>query len=124
MSNASQLPRDDRSGLLRRLSSFDCLEHGWDGDDAPAPSGEACRRALSLIEGAARPPDEVDPDAAGGIALWFYSRDGRKVMVGLRNEGNRAVLCSYAQASATPEVAVFSNDTELLKEVNAKAARF
>jgi hypothetical protein len=69
--------------------------------------------AAQLVERIGRVPDEVDPDAIGGVALWFYEGDGRKTMVGVRNEG-RSVVCVYAAGADIPEVNVSDDVAGLL----------
>lgn len=89
--------------VVREIESLQQLQPDWDGDGAPAPSPEAIQRALEVVARVHRLPDDVDPDAVGGIALWFYGDDGRMVMVGVRNDG-RAAVCSYQPDSHIPAV--------------------
>jgi hypothetical protein len=112
--------------LSPALESLGGLQHGWDGDGAPAPSATALARTRALLGRLIRRPDEIDPDAIGGVALWFYfgGADGRKVMVGIRNEDGRGVLCSYHHARAIPEVEVFTDDAEFAAQSNARLAAF
>jgi hypothetical protein len=58
--------------------------------------------------------------------LWFYfgGADGRKVMVGIRNEDGRGVLCSYRHARGIPEVEVFTDDAKLAAQVNSRLTTF
>ena len=112
--------------LSPALESLGRLEHGWDGDGAPAPSARALERTRALLSRLTRRPDEIDPDAIGGVALWFYfdGADGRKVMVGIRNEDGRGVLCSYRHARGIPEVEVFTDDAKLAAQVNSRLTTF
>ena len=98
------------------------LEHGWDGDGAPAPSQAAVDRARRLVESIGRLPDEVDPDALGGVALWFYESDGRKTMIGVRNEG-RSVVCAYDVGADVPGVSVFGDAEALIAHARITVAR-
>lgn len=91
--------------LIARLDQLRTLDDGWDGDGAAAPSNAALTSARDALHQLGRLPDEIDADAIGGIALWFYSNCGRQVMIGIRNRG-RVVVCTYSTADAIPNVAV------------------
>ena len=108
--------------LFARLECLAKLQDGWDGDEAPAPAPATITRARGLINLVGRLPDEIDPDAVGGIALWFYSRSAAMVMIGLRNNG-AAVICAYSQGSEIPEVACAASDRELLGKALPQVAR-
>lgn len=104
-------PDANVAAFIQRLNSLRQLQHGWDGDEAPEPSAVAIRLALEIATLShtmiQRWPDEVDPDAVGGIALWFYDKDGSAIMVGIRNDG-RSAICSYRQNSPIPDVKIVS----------------
>jgi hypothetical protein len=100
----SPVVRADLAAIARQVVELQSLPHGWDGDDAPAPSPVAISRAIEIVGLVPRLPDEVDPDAVGGVALWFYG-DGNTAMVGVRNSG-LVTVCTYRQGTSVPEVSV------------------
>lgn len=115
------MDRVPASALLKRLEAFHALTNGWDGDDAPAPTENAITRARRLVDLIGRFPDEIDPDAVGGIAVWFYLDSGAKLMLGLRNSG-AAVICSYAAGAPLPSVTCVGDDESLLQTIGQSFA--
>jgi hypothetical protein len=99
-------------GTVNQIRLLGELQRDWDGDGAPAPSPLAIRRAIEIVAQLHQLPDEVDPDAVGGIALWFYGNDGRSMMVGVRNDG-RSAVCSYQLNSPIPDVKTVRDATSV-----------
>jgi hypothetical protein len=94
---------EPRAAARASLEALVPLRDGWDGDESPAPSPESIERARDLIQNLARTPDEVDPDAVGGVALWFYFENRARLMVGIRNSGD-VLLCAYEPQNPIPGI--------------------
>lgn len=84
--------------LTKRIEYLRTLRDNWDEEDAQAPS----EMAIALAERACREldqvPDEVDPDAAGGVAFWFYRSNGTgnvKAGVFIRNNGTFVITGNH-----------------------------
>lgn len=105
-------PSANLVGTVNQIRLLGELQRDWDGDGAPAPSPLAIRRAIEIVAQLHQLPDEVDPDAVGGIALWFYGNDGRSMMVGVRNDG-RSAVCSYQLNSPIPDVKTVRDATSV-----------
>ena len=86
---------------LRELSE---LRDGWDGDGASAPSTVAIHRARRILAGV-KVPDAVDPDAVGGVAIWYHGPDRRDVACYCRNGGD-VVIVSYQDGQWVDQSAV------------------
>ena len=79
----------DASELFRELSN---LKAGWgaDGDEDP-PSQHAIERAKQFVVWAHSVHlrfNSIDPDAMGGVAVYFYWLDGARYWAGFMNDGN------------------------------------
>jgi hypothetical protein len=79
------------SDLESRLRELSELQDGWDGDGASAPSATAIHRARRILA-ETRAPDEVDPDAVGGVAIWYRGPGNRDVACYCRNGGDVLVV--------------------------------
>jgi hypothetical protein len=60
-------------------------------------------------------PDEIDLDANGGFALWFYYPDYSSLMLGIRNNG-KIVRTTYDIDDRILFCDVFSNLNEFEQE--------
>jgi hypothetical protein len=92
------------SDLESRLRELSELRDGWDGDGASAPSATAIHHARRILAGA-RVPDEVDPDAVGGVAFWYRGPGRRDVACYCRNGGD-VVVVSYQDGAWTDQSTV------------------
>jgi hypothetical protein len=92
------------------------LQDNWDGDDAPAPAKEALQRTRTFLDGLKRQPDDIDADALGGVALWFYF-DDHEIMIGIYNEA-KSVLCFYEHKGPLSKVNSFADDSKMLMYIN------
>lgn len=90
--------------LEDRLRSLSDLRDGWDGDGASAPSAVAIYRTRRILA-ETKVPDEVDPDAAGGVAIWYRGPGRRDVACYCRNNGDVAVV-SYQDGAWTDQSTV------------------
>jgi hypothetical protein len=79
--------------LKSRLRELSELRDGWDGDGASAPRAVAIYRAGRILA-ETKAPDEVDPDAVGGVAIWYRGPGNRDVACYCRNGGD-VIVVSY-----------------------------
>ena len=104
---------DEFRVLEERLKHLDQLEQGWDTYDAEPPSGESIRRAtefLHLLRTTLLTPSKILPSGEGGVALSFYSENGRDAYIEfLNDEESQAVL--YARSGELSE-----HDVEMTPE--------
>jgi hypothetical protein len=108
--------------LVARLGALSDLPSGWDGSGdgiwdgggAPAPNALAIQRAGDVARAITKRPHAVDPDANGGIAIWYYGPDRRDVACYCRNSGDIAIV-SYRSGMWTDQVTLRLSVTELLK---------
>src|SRR5262249_10476993 len=117
----AMLPDVRLTDLVRQINSFRELHEGWDGDRAPPPSVTSIQRAIEIALLSPRLPDEVDPDAIGGVALWFYVDDGRSMMISIRNDG-RAAVCAYHSNSPVPDVKIVTDASSAARLVGESLA--
>lgn len=102
--------------IMARINGFSKLEHDWDSDGAFAPNQEAIEIARMLVRDMATIPDDIGPDAIGGVALMFC-RFGAEVSVYLWNSGAR--LLSISRSGKT-EVKNYP-DVEALRQALTEA---
>lgn len=117
--------------LEEKLSRLQSLELGWDSYDAEPPSFEVIRRAkdfLHLFRATLLTPSKVLPSGEGGVALSFYSENGRDAYIEFLNDGeSQAVLYARSgeihehEVEMTPEGA--SHLAQLIREHRAGTAR-
>ena len=85
-----------RVRLATQLARVAGLAAGWDGEDAPAPTQRAVALANDALDALLRgklPPDEVDGDADGGVALTLSSHaSSRRAWVVCPNVGPAHVV--------------------------------
>jgi hypothetical protein len=90
--------------LESRLRELSELRDGWDGDGSSAPSAVAIHRARRILA-ETRVPDEIDPDAVGGVAIWYRGPGNRDVACYCRNGGDVLVV-SYQDGLWTDQSTV------------------
>jgi hypothetical protein len=83
------MTNDEVTARLRQLSD---LPSNWDGDDAEAPTAAAINAATSIARAASRLPDEIDADAAGGVALPYHQERDQVVACYCRNWDTIAIV--------------------------------
>lgn len=101
----------DFTVIEENLNRLQRLELGWDSYDAEPPSSDAIRRAkdfLRLFRATLLTPSKVLPSGEGGVALSFYSENGRDAYIEFLNDGeDQAVL--YSNLGELAEYAVESS---------------
>lgn len=117
--------------LDEKLNRLERLEQGWDSYDAEPPSGGAIRRAkefLQLLRATLLVPNKILPSGEGGVALSFYSENGRDAYIEFLNDGeNQAVLYANSgefvehEVEMTPEGA--SRLAQLIRDHRAEASK-
>lgn len=117
-----------------RLPVLQNLLHGWDGRDAPKPADTAIMNGyavLQALESAPRtaPLDRIIPDAAGGIAFYFFgvqrTGDGspvRYASIDCANDGTAAVV--LAETGCAPRVRQFEPTPDDLSQVIPEIVTF
>ncbi len=105
-----------RTMLEAQISKLAVLQDGWDGHGAVRPNDravESARAMLGKLFSEDLPPTEIDPDACGGVALWFYQTDPeghdlRAATIECHNDGE--VLMSTDDLRGTFRVQPFDID--------------
>lgn len=100
------------------------LQYGWDFDNAPNPNNEAIKQAEYIVENIKNnQPDEIDPDAVGGVTLFFYSKnDNKYIMISIRNTGK--IIFSLNESKKANEVKVFIDSNTAIEYINYSLSKF
>ena len=105
--------------LQRQIEQCIALQDDWDDDGATAPTVAAGQRATEtvrlLLEGSLV-PDEVTPDAMGGLAVWLSAggRDTpihRWVWVSCPNSGGVHAILDDRAKGVAPRAIVFNSES-------------
>ncbi len=107
------------------LSKLTFLRDGWDGYDAPAPSGPATLVADAFLQSLARTikPDRVAPSVMGGVGITCKSqRAGRKVYIEFLNKGSACVL--FSDGASEPEAYTFEPTKEAFARIAGQIAAY
>lgn len=81
----------NREECEQRLEELSKLEYGYDTYNGLPPDAEAIATTRALIELLKLVPDEIDPDAGGGVVLWFYTRDNAMLNITIYNGGKHVI---------------------------------
>jgi hypothetical protein len=82
-------------GLVLAAQRAESFEQGWDGYDAPKPSGAAVNLGVQLLirlKDAGLRPYSVLPSADGGIGISFRGKQGRRAVLEILNDGTSSYV--------------------------------
>ena len=75
------------------IQSLSSLEDAWNGDHAWIPSSAIINLTIEIVNQIVRLPNEIEPDAMGGICLWYHldHENIKMIMIGTRNTGRHVI---------------------------------
>lgn len=102
---ATHEPRPTPTKWDAGMSAFKSLPRGWDGYDAPAPSGlaiETASRLAQAFDESFLSPSRIAPSVVGGVGLTFRNTQGRKVYIEIYNDAR--VYAMFSDPDESPEI--------------------